>query len=359
MFDFKHLGRIGMKPQFLAISAGLVSGLLVMASFSGASIAVAYLTLVLPLPMFVAGLGLGTRRALIAIASGLVITSLVAPTTALAFGLMFGLPVWLIVRLALMSPIGVIVEAPEHDGPYVAEGKPTNSTFQDRIMGRVKDWHIEDGEPPRDLGWFPAGHITAVITMLAACYVVMVALMTSSDGGLEQAATAYLTEVANLVAGAQGQEVLKDAILRAIPFFPGSVAAFWALSVLINAIFAQGLLAKGGRNLRPSPRLREFTLPDWLSWVLVASALMALLAPGEIEYIGRNLTLVLAVPFFFLGLAVVHMLAGLTPFPSALLSLIYVVMIFSGWFILVIAGLGILEQWVGLMTRMKPTTEEH
>jgi len=343
-----------MKPTFLAISAGVASGLLVLASFSGASIAAAYLTLVLPLPMLVAGLGLGTRKALIAIASGLVVTSLVSPTTGMAFALMFGLPVWLIVRLTLTGPFGTIREAPEHIGPYVQEGPMTQSTLQDRLLGRVQDWGGESGQAPRDIGWFPAGHITAVITVLAGTYIVAVAVMTSSHGGLEQAATAYLTQVADIVAGAQGQEVLNNAIKRAIPLFPGSVSAFWALSLLCNAIIAQGLLAKGGRNLRPTPRLREFALPDWLSWAWVASALIALIAPAEMEYIGRNLALVLVVPFFFLGLAVVHKLAGMTPLPSALLSLIYVVMIFSGWFVLVIAGLGILEQWVGLMARMEP-----
>jgi len=349
-----------MKPQFLAISAGLFSGILVLASFSGASISVAYLTLVLPLPMLMAGLGLGARRAVIAIASGLVVTSMVAPATGLAFGLMFGLPVWLIVRLSLTGPEGIIDEAPEQSGPYVQEGEQTSSTFKERILGQgVKDWNSESDAPQRDLGWFPAGYITAVITGLAGVYIVAVAVTTSSQGGLEQAATTYLTQVAEMVAGAQGQEVLKDAILQAVPFFPGSVAAFWALSVLCNAILAQGLLAKGGRNLRPTPRLGELTLPDWLSWALVASALIALLAPGEIEYIGRNLSLVLAVPFFFLGLAVVHKLAGMTPLPGALLSLIYVVMIFSGWFILVIAGLGILEHWVGLKAHMEPSDEEH
>ncbi|PHS78891.1 MAG: hypothetical protein COB59_04710 [Rhodospirillaceae bacterium] len=347
-----------MRPSFLAIFAGLASGFLVLASFSGASIAVAYLTLVLPLPMFMAGLGLGTRRAMIAVASGVVVTASVAPETGLAFALMFGLPVWLIVRFALTSPNGVVVEAPEHSGPYTQEGPATTSTFQDRILGRVQDWDNQAGKPPRDLGWFPAGYIAALITALAGVYIIAVAVMTSSHGGLEQAATAYLTEVANMVAGAQGQEVLKEAILRAIPFFPGSVAAFWALSILCNGIMAQALLAKGGRNIRPSPRLRELSLPDWLSWALVSSALIALLAPGEMEYIGRNLTLVLAVPFFFLGLAVVHKLAGMTKFPSALLSLIYVVMIFSGWFILVIAGLGILDHWIGLQSRMDSPSED-
>jgi len=128
--------------------------------------------------------------------------------------------------------------------------------------------------------------------------------------------------------------------------------------MLGNAALAQGLLAKGGRNLRPSPRLRELTLPDWLSWALVAAALVALAAPGEIGYIGRNLVLVVAVPYFFLGLSVVHKMAALTPLPGALLALVYLVVIFSGWFALFVAGIGVLEQWVGLSSRMKPLTDE-
>ena len=58
----------------------------------------------------------------------------------------------------------------------------------------------------------------------------------------------------------------------------------------------------------------------------------------------------------FLGLAVVHKLAAMTPLPGALLSLVYLVVIFSGWFALFIAGIGILEQWVGLSNRMKKPT---
>jgi len=343
-----------MKPTFLAIIAGFLSGALVVASLSGASISVAYLTLVLPLPMLMAGLALGTRGSRIAVVSGLAITTLANPVSGLAFALMFGFPVWLITRLALTGPNGPVTQPPEHTGPFQQEGSATTSTPQDRILGRVRDWHIEDDQPRRDVGWFPAGYITAIIAVLAGAFIVAGGVMTSGSGGLQFAVTAYLTDVAAVIAGMQDQKLLHDAILLAVPFFPGSVAAFWALSLLANAILAQGLLAKGGRNLRPTPRLREVTLPDWLSWVLVASALMALIAPGEMEYIGRNLALTLAVPFFFLGLAVVHKVAGLTPLPGALLALIYMVMIFSGWFALVIAGLGVLEQWVGLMARMEP-----
>lgn len=343
-----------MKPTFLAIGAGVMSGLLVVAALSGSSVAVAYLTLVLPMPMLVAGLGLGIRAVGIAVASGTVLTVLVGMETGLVFAILFGAPVWLVVRLALTGPEGPVLQAPNHEGPYRQEGPQTQSTFQDRILGRVADWNGEPGAQPRDLGWFPAGHILAVVAVVACGLVIAAAILT---GGLEAAVVEYLTALANAIAAAQGQEVLREAIMKAAPLFAGSVAAFWAMSLLVNAVLAQGLLAKGGRNLRPTPRLRELRLPDWLSWALVAVALMALIAPGEMEYIGRNLFLVLAVPFFFLGLAVVHKMAAMTPLPGALLSLIYLVVIFSGWFALVIAGLGVLEQWIGVADRMKPPVE--
>lgn len=343
-----------MKHTFLAIGAGAMSGLLVVASLSGASIAVAYLTLVLPMPMLLAGLGLGTRAAFVAAISGTLLAMAANPIAGLVFAVLFAAPTWLLVRLALTGPQGPVVVAPEHSGPYEQEGPKTQSTFQDRILGRTGNWTEEAGEPPRDLGWFPAGHILAVVALMACAHVVTAAIWT---GGLEDAVTLYLTKVADAFAAPQGQEVLHEAILRASPFFAGSIAAFWALALLLNTVLAQGLLAKGGRNLRPTPRLRELRLPDWLSWALVAVALLALVAPGDLGYIGRNLFLVLAVPFFFLGLAVVHKLAGMTPLPGAILSLVYLVVIFSGWFTLLIAGLGIIEQWVGLMRRINPPTE--
>jgi len=347
-----------MKPTFLAIGAGLISGLLVVAALSGASIAVAYLTLVLPLPMLLAGLGLGTRAALIAALSGTFVAMTANPVSGLLFAALFAGPVWLVVRLTLTGPAGPVTVRPERDleqdGPYQQEGPATQSTFQDRILGRTENWAEEPGAKPRDAGWLPAGHVLAAVAVISAVQIVGAALLT---GGLEAAVVTYLTALADAIAAPQGEEVLREAILRATPFFPGSIAAFWALALLVNAVLAQGLLAKGGHNLRPSPRLRELSLPDWLSWALVAVALVALVAPGELEYIGRNLFLVLAVPFFFLGLSVVHKLAGMTPLPGALLSLVYLVVIFSGWFSLFIAGLGILEQWVGLSKRMTPPAQ--
>ena len=346
-----------MKHTLLAIAAGILSGLLTLASLSGASIAVFYLSLVHPLPLLYAGLSLGTRPALIASVTAVLIVAWTNLHIGLVFTVLYAVPAWLIVRFAVSGPNGVVTDIAEGQGAHAPEGPETQSTFADRLIGRVENWDDDLGAPPRDLGWFPAGHILALLTGIGALFIVAGSILTG--GGLEEEVTAALTELSNAIAAPQGQEVLQQAVLTFVPYFAGAAAAMWAFGLLLNMVIAQGLLAKGGRNIRPSPRLRELRLPDALSWALVISAFITLVAPGEMEYVARNIAIVIAVPFFFLGLAVVHKLAGQTPLPGAVLALVYLVVIFSGWFILVITGLGILEQWVGLRSRMNAPTETH
>jgi len=318
-----------MKHTLLAIAAGILSGLLALASLSGASIAVFYLSLVHPLPLFYVGLSLGVRASTIATASAVLMVMVANPLSGLMFAALYAAPVWLMIRLSLIGP----------QGP---------------IWHRAEDDHSQRGETIQNNGWFSPGYVLAVVVAMAGAYILVGSLL--AGGGLQDTISKALTELSNAIAAPQGKDVLQQAVLALVPFFPGLAAGMWAVVLVLNALIAQGLLARAGRNLRPSPRLRDLVLPDALSWAWVGAALVALVAPGELGYLGRNLVFVLAVPFFFLGLSVVHKLAGLTRFPGALLGMVYVVMLFSGWFVLVIATLGILEQWVGLKKRMEPST---
>jgi hypothetical protein len=94
--------------------------------------------------------------------------------------------------------------------------------------------------------------------------------------------------------------------------------------------------------------LANLVLPDWMSWFIVAAASVALLGQGELEFFGRNLALILAVPFFFLGLAVVHNLACHVVFPRILLTAFYMALLLSGWIAMMVIATGIAEQWFGL-----------
>src|SRR3546814_13716876 len=68
------------------------------------------------------------------------------------------------------------------------------------------------------------------------------------------------------------------------------------------------LLARMNKSMRPPPDVAALTLPQWMTLVLALAAAGGLLLPGTIGYYGQNLTAILMVPFFFVGLAVMHTL---------------------------------------------------
>ena len=85
---------------------------------------------------------------------------------------------------------------------------------------------------------------------------------------------------------------------------------------------------------------------------MIAAALLALMGSGEMEYTGRNLAMILAVPFFFLGLAVVHTWARRKAHTTMMLVAFYLILVMSGWAILFVTGIGIIELWNGLRRYM-------
>ena len=87
------------------------------------------------------------------------------------------------------------------------------------------------------------------------------------------------------------------------------------------------------------------------SSALGAATVAGLYVPGWIGYYGGNLAIFLVIPFFFVGLAVVHAWCRGKSAGTFMLIAFYVVMVFFGWLVLVIAVLGLIEQWVGLRRR--------
>jgi hypothetical protein len=154
------------------------------------------------------------------------------------------------------------------------------------------------------------------------------------------------------MAGNTGSNRMIDVVL---PIFPGTVGTSWVLMTVLNAVFAQKLLVRLGQNIRPSPAYAELVLPQWASWPLVLSAGAALTGPllgmEDLGYIGRNTAMVMALPYFFLGLAVIHTLARQVTATGPILFAVYLVVLISGWAALVVAGVGIVEQWIGLRDR--------
>ncbi|QQP88046.1 DUF2232 domain-containing protein [Skermanella sp. TT6] len=303
----------------MAIGGGVLSALLYLSVMAGGlgTVILAYLG---PLPLLMVGLGLGLRSFLIA---GTVAVLAVAVVGGPLFGLSYG--------LANAVVVAVIV--------------------RQSLLARTA--------PDGTLEWYPPGLLLVVLTGLGLVGLLLAALLTLGDpGGLEGSVRQFLSiAFGDAAAGTAGaEEPLSELIDGFAQVFPGMVVVSWLTMAIINAALAQGVLMRFGRNLRPAMRVAEVELPNWTPMLLAAAGVLALLGgEGQLGYLALNAAIVLLVPFFFAGLAVVHAFAGGRQARTLLLMVFYFFLLVSGWPIAMVVGLGVIEQWAGLRRRFSRT----
>ncbi|MBT5561755.1 MAG: DUF2232 domain-containing protein [Rhodospirillaceae bacterium] len=301
------------KDMLIAIGGGTLSAfasLAFMSGMPGALLAV-YLA---PLPLLLVGLDHGIKAATAAGLSGIIVTGLIGGAmSGVLFSVIHALPAWIIVRQGLLKL-------------PAADGKTEE--------------------------WYPVGSILCILSVFCTG-LLTVAMFWSlgEDGGLHDIVQSYLGLVFAYMMPTMDEVVRGDLVQTISPLFPGYMGTSWVVMAAVNASIAAAILTRAKRFKRPKSKLADLSLPDWMSWFLIAAAVMALLGQGELEFFGRNLALILAVPFFFLGLGVVHELARHVQFPGTLLAAFYFVMFLSGWIAMAVILAGLLEQWVGLRRR--------
>jgi hypothetical protein len=201
--------------------------------------------------------------------------------------------------------------------------------------------------------WASPGLVLSWLSILAAgLFTAAVIIVFEAETGIEDEIYGKLSQVfAVMVPNLdEGQRTIIVSSLAAI--FPGALGTSWIIMIAANATLAQRLVTKLGKNLRPTPSYRGLTLPDWISWFVVGSASLALIGSGDLEYMGRNLVMIMATPFFFVGLAIIHSVARYVNFPMAMLLGTYLALLMSSWAAVVVAGVGIVEQWYNLRQRL-------
>lgn len=302
------------KTALIAIGGGGLSAAASMAGLFGSpgGFLLAYLA---PLPVLMVGLSLGPAAALVAAVTGMAGVGLLGGiTSAGIYGGMHAFPSWLLVRQALTRTAG--------------QGKPAT-------------------------GWYPLGSVLCGLTVVGATIAVATVFAGRGEAGIEEAVRALLETALSLAAPTLGDADRQIFVSYLAPMFVGMTAVTWLLMMTVNGVLGQGLLARRGWALRPTPRWSDLTLPDWMSWLLVGAAAVAVISSGDVEYVARNLVMIFAAPFFFLGLAVVHTLSRPLPARGLVLAAFYVALVLFLLFVgVAVAGLGIIEQWVGIRSRL-------
>ncbi len=306
----------------MAVAAGVASGLIFLAPASGSMLGLLLANLT-HLPLFLAGLGLGAVGVAIAALTGAAVTSALADlTSVLPYVLGFALPVAILARQALLSR-----QAP--DGTVV---------------------------------WYPVGHLLAIATGYAAALLLIVAVMFGGrEGGLEGAVRQAIDDALAIFLPTLGDAERGTAAGLWAETFPAMVAGSWLLTLALNGSLAQAILARSGHGLRPSPRYAEIEAPRWVIGAMAASALVWLLADGNAGYVGRSLMLIFAIPLFFQGLAVAHVVTRGWPARPFVLTVFYTLILFlPRWSGLALAtGAGLIESLIGLRRRFTgPAADE-
>jgi hypothetical protein len=296
------------KNVFLAGGAGAVAALFWLtlgSTMPGALILV-------QIPLFAMGLALGVVSSVIACAAAFFIV--LAMTGAMSSGLF---------TLIAINPVLVLL--------YFG--------LQSR---RQSDESVE---------WYPIGYTMAWLSALAFGYLLAAGLyFSAADGGLQGASTNFLKIRLSAILVEFSAGNIDDMVAVVTRFFPATALGIWQTTVVISGILAQGLVSRFGRSIRRFTPFSEFVLPQWIGFALIA-CLIASLATGQIGYLGQNGVIVVAIPFFFLGLSVIHAVSRGRRGRGFGLPLVYLLMIILGWPALIVAGLGFVEQWFGLRRR--------
>jgi hypothetical protein len=296
----------------LAVLAGVVSSALFLCLLTGVPGMVLFAYFV-QLPLMLAGLAMGLTASVVAVASALLINGLIVGAVAtLIYGLVQALPALIVVRQALLS----------------------------RQQGQ-------------DVEWYPPGLLLAQLTCLAGLGIgVAFLLLLDHPGGLQGAIEAFLASALVEMGAIEAEAVPSSDMAPWTFLFPGLMATSWLVMIVINAVLAQALAVRLGWNRRPSPDLTRLELPGWLWPGLGAAALMALLGEHGWGFLGRSLLIVLAVPYVFLGLAVIHTLVRRWSHPGWLLAAVYGALVLLGWPVLAVLLLGFVEDWAHLRRRL-------
>ena len=306
------------RAQLIPLGAGVVAALLHLSVtlVSPGAFMLAYFA---QAPIVATGLALGFMPAAVAAAIAAVLVALGSP----------GVGALSLFVLTSALPVLVIV--------YFA------------IQNRIRDGVGEDGS----VEWYPVGRLLGWLTVLAlVAFVAAYLVFLGAENGVRGATETYLRNVLGALRNVQADAAAVDQLITTMAaIFPAVAAASWLLMIVVNGVMAQKFLTASGKNLRPIPAYSEIEVPIWPAAVVIFGALVAIFG-GNAGFFGINVMLIGTIPFFFIGLAVLHSISAAWPGRLFLLVGAYLFLVLLVWPAAIIALLGLIEHWVRLRERM-------
>ena len=299
----------------MAIAAGIISAVVFASATTGPLPLRFVLFFLTPLPLYLAGLGLGPQAAAVsAIVATLTILALTNPVAALVFVVSTGLPAVLTTRFAL--------------------------------LGRER----EGADTAKDMEWYPIGRIVTAAALFAGVFASLGLLVMGGDTAaltkaMHDAVEAFVKTQMPQIPGAATvtDEQINEIAARASAMLPWSLAALSLMTTLLNLWLAGRITLASGRLARPWPDLSAVMLPSSATFgLLIALALS--FAGGAPGLLASGFSGAFMMAFALVGLAVAHALTRGSPWRNFILSAIYAsLLVFTPAAALILAIAGLAE----------------
>ncbi|MBP7253588.1 MAG: hypothetical protein KBA75_08905 [Alphaproteobacteria bacterium] len=318
----------GVAGVFGAVLAGIAVGILAWAAIVKGNeypLLIGFI-LVMPVPLFLVGLGVGRGDMLVAAVVAMASLTFALNVEAMLFlTAVYVLPVLLLCLLAL------------------------------------RHRYDERGT----LFWYPTGRlVTALILypiVIYGCFSVMI-----GGQGVEHFLQEFFTpimntwlakpEIAKSLPVAPTPDFARQIAVGLVALLPGMMILSWVVSILVSALWTQFTLLSNNNALRPVPGLDDFDIPTWLLPLFAIMILLSFFFEGQVAFYARNTLLPLTIPYFVLGVALFHLWAGRHKSKMLMLVLFYL-FLSTGYPIVFVALAGVLEPWVHLRQRITGKTK--
>ena len=304
--------------------AAVLAGMLSAATFALALVftasPLAIFAYLSPAPLLFVGLGAGSFSALAAtlLGTGALFAAFQSSSVLLSYIVFVGLPVTTLVALAML--------------------------YRQDADGTVY--------------WYPEGYLLTALAVYPCLVFLLLGIATSLQGDdlLSLSREFLQNHAAELSAGVKPEdmprfnEALQD-VAQNLPMISGGI---WMLLIFMGALASQYSLKQQNWMLRSPLRFHTLHLPNWLIGALGAAALCGVLGAKPLDYYGMNISLLLCVPFFFLGLTVIHALTATVRWRRTTLAFFYLFIMAAPKVpvLVFLAVLGVLDQGLNLRQRL-------
>lgn len=275
-----------------------------------------------------------------------VVLSYVAPLPLMMVGLAFGL------RATVSAGFVALLAVSLGSGHFGALTYALTSFAPSLILAsRALLWRDVNGQ----VEFYPPGQILAWLTAFGVMILFAgVLLLSGNPNGVEATVREQLSNVIQLMSVELPAATKEATVANWAAYFPSMVVGSWLIMVILNAVGAQRLLARYGKNARPTPDYQQLMLPDWVLVLMVVSLGVDAVLSGDVGYVAENLGLFLMIPFMCMGLASVHKWAATKPGTKLILAVMYGLLLLAFMIAaFLVAGLGLVRFWTMRFRRPK------